>query len=92
MRMVADNVALGIQAIGVVTIVVGVLGTTSLYLWRCYRARSAQNQFEGFRSSLGKAILLGLGLLVAIRTFLSFSLEVEINGQWPWRRAGNRDI
>jgi uncharacterized membrane protein len=26
-----------------------------------------------------------LGLLVLIRTFLSFSLEVEINGHWPWK-------
>ena len=29
-----------------------------------------------------------LGLIVLIRTFLSFSLEVEIDGRWPWRRAG----
>lgn len=27
-----------------------------------------------------------LGLVVLIRTFLSFSLETEIEGQWPWRR------
>jgi uncharacterized membrane protein len=27
-----------------------------------------------------------LGLIVLIRTFLSFSLEVEIDGRWPWRR------
>jgi uncharacterized membrane protein len=26
-----------------------------------------------------------LGLVVLIRTFLSFALEVEINGHWPWR-------
>ncbi len=26
-----------------------------------------------------------LGLLVLIRTFLSFSLEVEIEGRWPWQ-------
>lgn len=25
-----------------------------------------------------------LGGIVLIRTFLSFSLEVEINGHWPW--------
>jgi hypothetical protein len=24
---------------------------------------------------------------VLIRTFLSFSLEIEIDGTWPWRRA-----
>jgi len=28
-----------------------------------------------------------LGLLVLIRTFLSFALEVEINGHWPWRNS-----
>jgi uncharacterized membrane protein len=27
-----------------------------------------------------------LGLIVLIRTFLSFSLDVEIDGAWPWRR------
>ena len=28
-----------------------------------------------------------LGLIVLIRTFLSWSLEVEINGEWPWQRS-----
>ena len=27
-----------------------------------------------------------LALIILIRTFLSFSLGVEIEGQWPWRR------
>lgn len=27
-----------------------------------------------------------LGAIIAIRTFLSFSLETEIEGCWPWRR------
>lgn len=27
-----------------------------------------------------------LGIIVLIRTFLSFSLEVEMSGQWPWQR------
>jgi len=34
-----------------------------------------------------------LGGLIAIRTFLSFALETEIEGCWPWQRArlhGNR--
>lgn len=29
--------------------------------------------------------LLALGLLVLIRTFLSWSLVVEIEGRWPWQ-------
>jgi uncharacterized membrane protein len=28
-----------------------------------------------------------LGLIVAIRIVLSFSLEVEIDGAWPWNRS-----
>src|SRR5262249_28978758 len=31
--------------------------------------------------------VLTLGLIVLIRTFLSFSLEIEINGTPPWRRG-----
>lgn len=28
-----------------------------------------------------------LGVIVLIRTFLSFSLEVEIKGHWPWQES-----
>ncbi|MBC7138752.1 MAG: DUF1622 domain-containing protein [Defluviimonas sp.] len=38
--------------------------------------------------SLGSlAVLAGI---VAIRTFLSLSLEVEIEGRWPWQSPGAR--
>jgi uncharacterized membrane protein len=29
-----------------------------------------------------------LAIIVVIRTFLSFSLETEIEGCWPWQRSG----
>lgn len=32
----------------------------------------------------------GLVLIVLIRAFLSFTLEVEIEGRWPWQRDRNR--
>jgi uncharacterized membrane protein len=32
-----------------------------------------------------------LGLIVLIRTFLSFSLEVEIKGRWPWSSKNQSD-
>lgn len=36
--------------------------------------------------------LLTLAAIVAIRTFLSFALEVEMEGRWPWRgRPGPKD-
>ena len=77
---------------------------------RVRRRRQPRRRRPIFRSSLGRAILLGLEFLVAadiintvavtptllsvavlagiviIRTFLSFSLEVEIEGRWPWQR------
>ncbi len=36
--------------------------------------------------------VLSVGLLVGIvviRTFLSFSLETEVEGRWPWQRREN---
>jgi uncharacterized membrane protein len=65
--------------------------------------------FESYRLQLGKALLLGLellvaadvirtvtlaptvnniamlGLLVLIRTFLSWAMIVELEGHWPWQ-------
>ena len=34
--------------------------------------------------------VLVLGLIVLIRTFLSITLEVELEGRWPWRREQGR--
>jgi uncharacterized membrane protein len=31
--------------------------------------------------------VLTLGLVVVIRTFLSISLQVELDGRWPWQRS-----
>ncbi|OMH23280.1 hypothetical protein BKD30_13085 [Tersicoccus phoenicis] len=30
-----------------------------------------------------------LALIVVIRTFLSFSLELEITGRWPWQKKND---
>jgi uncharacterized membrane protein len=95
---------------GVAIIVFGTVGATLTALWQVVKGISADDIFALYRSSLGRAILLGLEFLVAadiintvaiepsleslailggivlIRTFLSFSLEVEIEGRWPWER------
>lgn len=34
--------------------------------------------------------VLVLGLIVLIRTFLSITLEVELEGRWPWQREQQR--
>jgi uncharacterized membrane protein len=31
-----------------------------------------------------------LAIIVGIRTFLSFTLQVEIEGRWPWQRDQNQ--
>jgi uncharacterized membrane protein len=96
------------ELIGVATIVVGVAMALIRY------ALTLQNiqprSYKSLRRELGKAILLGLEILVAgdiiatvvteptmdhvltlavvvlIRTFLSLSIELEIEGKFPWQK------
>ncbi|WP_439595325.1 DUF1622 domain-containing protein [Falsiroseomonas sp.] len=108
----ADWVAAGLELLGVVVLMLGVLATTFLFLRNGLRrgAPGWAEAFTPYRAQLGRAILLGLELLVAadivhtvaapmtletvatlglvvlIRTVLSLSLEVEIEGRWPWQR------
>ena len=32
-----------------------------------------------------------LGLIILIRTFLSMTLHLEVEGRWPWERSARRD-
>ncbi|MBN9686047.1 MULTISPECIES: DUF1622 domain-containing protein [unclassified Corallococcus] len=117
MRFV-DFVALAAQlfeAAGVGTMVVGAGVSVALVLRDARSAPRAQ-AYRQLRHYLGRAILLGLellvaadiirtvagaptlrqvvilGLIVLIRTFLSFTLEVEVDGRWPWQsRPRNED-
>lgn len=92
-------------------IVTGVFANLVLFLRHLHAGRDRQSAVQALRSNLGRAILVGLELLVAadiintvaiepslesvavlagvvsIRTFLSFSLETEIEGRPPWRRG-----
>ena len=103
----------GIEIVGTAIIVVGALGALIRFGLVISRGLSSGDAVAGFRSELGRAILLGLEFLVAadiintvaveptlgslavlggivlIRTFLSFSLEVEIEGRWPWQRQNS---
>ena len=99
---------------GILAIVVGIVGATIRHLRERAYPLPGSDPYRTYRSSIGRAILLGLELLVAadiintvaiepgleslavlagiiaIRTFLSFSLEVEIDGRWPWQKASDR--
>jgi uncharacterized membrane protein len=108
---IIETVVLGIEAIGIVTIVGGGIIVAGQYFLK----HSDESAYVALRRGLGRAILLGLEILVAadiihtvavepsynslgvlalivmIRTFLSFSLEVEISGRWPWQGSRWQD-
>jgi len=97
-----------IEAIGVATIVIGVLIALLRFMFTLQNIKPRNYKF--LRRELGKGILLGLEILVAgdiiatvvteptmervltlgvivlIRTFLSLSIEVEIEGKFPWQK------
>ena len=102
---VIETFGKGVDAAGVGVIVIGSLIASVMMLGHLPFDAEA---YKVYRQRLGRAILLGLELLVAadiirtvavtptfesagvlaiivlIRTFLSFSLEVELEGRWPW--------
>ena len=100
-----------IDVVGVLAIATGLAFVAFLGLRDALRRPPPTELYRTFRQRLGRAILLGLELLVAadiirtvavtptldsvavlggivlVRTFLSFSLEVELEGRWPWQRS-----
>lgn len=104
-----EYIALAIEALAVVIIVAGIAMATLVYLSQSVRRGSPEASYDNYRVLLGRALLLGLeilvaadiirtvalepsltnvsilGLLVVIRTFLSWSLVVEIEHRWPWQ-------
>lgn len=107
MSFYIEYIAQLIEAIGVVIISLGtVIAFIRFFLpvWQ-----SKVRSYKQLRQDLGKAILLGLeilvaadiiatvvteptmqkvltlGLIVLIRTFLSLSLQVELEGKFPWQ-------
>jgi uncharacterized membrane protein len=105
---VIETIGQVIDVVGVLAIVVGVVYASLDAGLRGIRGRYPI--YDRSRRVLGRAILLGLELLVAadiiktvavtptldsvlvlaiivlIRTFLSWSLELEVSGRWPWQK------
>lgn len=99
-----------IDGLGVGVVVLGIAVASVIFASRAVRTDAFADVYRAYRQGLGRAILLGLELLVAadiirtvavspsfrgagvlaiiviIRTFLSATLEVEIEGRWPWQR------
>jgi uncharacterized membrane protein len=100
----------GFEVAGVAILVVGSL-LAFVSAGAVYRRDGRRAAYERARQDVGRAILLGLeiliiadivltitvdrtfdsaltlGLIVLVRTFLSFSLEIELEGSLPWRRG-----
>jgi uncharacterized membrane protein len=108
LKQAVDLAAKLFEAGGTLAMTLGVL--VAIVRAVAERGGGSHAVFRSFRQNLGRAIILGLELLVAadilrtitteptlrqvvvlgiivlIRTFLSFSLEVELEGRWPWQR------
>jgi uncharacterized membrane protein len=106
--------ALAIEILAVVVIVVAILYSMLHYLFQTALHPGAEDCYQQLKFRLGRALLLGLeilvaadivrtvaleatpesvlvlGLLVLIRTFLSWALVVEIEGRWPWQPTRNK--
>jgi uncharacterized membrane protein len=105
-----ERVVNGFEVAGVAILVVGSLVafvSAALEL----RRGGGRAAYQRARQGVGRAILLGLevliiadivltitvdrtfdsaitlGIIVLVRTFLSFSLEIELEGALPWRRG-----
>src|SRR4051794_14771906 len=100
----------GFEIAGVAILVVGSL-LAFVSAIGVYRRDGRRAAYERARQDVGRAILLGLeiliiadivltitiertlesaltlGLIVLVRTFLSLSLEIELEGSLPWRRG-----
>ncbi|GAA3100413.1 hypothetical protein GCM10010520_52190 [Rhizobium viscosum] len=96
----------GVILIGVAVATAGyvrdLLSSGQCDAYECYRANLGRGILLGLEILIGADIIATiiapltwesvglLGLIVLIRTFLSFSLEAGIDGQWPWSRNAQR--
>jgi uncharacterized membrane protein len=108
-----ERVVNGFEIAGVAILVVGSLLAFSSAAVTVLRG-DPRAAYQQARQDVGRAILLGLevliiadivltitvertvdsaltlGLIVLVRTFLSFSLGIELEGAPPWRRSSTR--
>jgi uncharacterized membrane protein len=98
---VIDGVGVAIIALGTVLaagIAVGQLLRKSGDAYRIFRNQLGRSILLGLEFLVAADIIRTVAItpnaqsvavlagIVAIRTFLSFSLEVEITGRWPWQQ------
>ena len=108
---IIEYAALAIEILAVLIIIFAIFHAMIRYTIRSLAEPQEEDNYQQLKVHLGKALLLGLeilvaadiirtvaleatlesvcilGLLVLIRTFLSWALVVEIEGRWPWNAA-----
>jgi uncharacterized membrane protein len=109
-RAAIEWAALGIEILGAIVIVAGVLRImVTRGAVRFLFKLEERGAYHEYKRQMGRSLMLGLdflvagdvvktvaleptlvnlavlGLLVVVRTFLSWSLVVEIEGRWPWQ-------
>jgi len=109
LKHVIEYCARAVEITGIITIMAGTLLALLKFIFA--RQNGRERSYKSLRQELGKAILLGLEILVAgdiiatvvteptmervlilaiiviIRTFLSLSIQVEIEGRFPWQKT-----
>ena len=109
-----ERIGAALDGVGVVLIAFGLLIAASRY-FSALVGRAEIDAFRRLRQDIGRAILLGLEVLVAadiirtvavtptltsiailagivaIRTILSLSLQVEVEGRFPWQPDRAKD-
>lgn len=108
-----ETIIRGFEVAGVAVLVLGSLAAF-VHATASLRTVDASEAYQLVRRNVGRAILLGLelliiadivltvtvdttlrsalslGVIVLVRTFLSFSLEVELEGAFPWKKRSTR--
>jgi uncharacterized membrane protein len=99
---IIDGVGVAIIAVGAVVaggIALGRLFRKSTDTYRIFREQLGRSILLGLEFLVAADIIRTVAVtpnaksvavlagIVAIRTFLSFSLELEITGRWPWQKG-----
>jgi uncharacterized membrane protein len=108
---VMEQIGQGVDVAGVVVMVLGMVVATGSFLNNRRQGQDASEAYRRYRHGIGRAILLGLEILIVadiirtiaieptfaslgilagiilIRTFLSWALELELEGRWPWQQS-----
>jgi uncharacterized membrane protein len=112
-KEIISVVGYGIEAVGVVVIVIGIIVST-FQVVKPFGNQAQGDRYLLYRRQLGRSIILGLeflvagdiirtvvvagtfeniamlGLIILIRSFLIFTLHLEVEGKWPWQTENRK--